>query len=582
MKLNTIYSATLCGLLMPAAFVFAERPLEELLHEDTIFYAKVGNLEQLQENYAEHPIVQIFEEDDVQAFFAPLLQGNEEKNRWERIKEHLEIDNEVLKEHFSGQALFAITRFNFDRGKGDFLLLLEHGGDFDETREIMMKALEGELVEEEFMGHTLYVDEIAGTEDTPPRREAWTVVDDVYVLGTSVPDVEDVVARLEGESASETITGNESYRKMMDYSPDADMQAFFNAEPFIELFEARVLEESADSPPNMLGITAGGVLNALALDSLESVFVSVDISGEVTDLSFGVLYKEKRGIFSLFAYEDREPFMPGFVPHDALSATSIAFSIPAMWSSLENMLSVLSPSLMGMYQMNLTNFSNSMQVDIRSSLIDSLGSDIAAYAAFPPGQSGRRSLEDAGQIITISLLDRQGFELALNTIFSLITGGAPVFEAREYQGTTLYFMVPEIEQRWTATGNQPIAYALMQDQLVLAIGPYETLETAVANINDPGETLWDTPNFRDAVDRLPDGGSEVRYNDMEALLDSLFVMLAELQVKLRSLPNTDASYEICDPEALPEEKDFPYVMVGRAYDKPDGFYGKTLLIEKSE
>ena len=113
-----IYFSLICPALAVGGTVHGAsqsvRALESLLPPATIATAKVNGLERFAGRLEEHPLFSLWQEDDVQRFFAPLVKGWKDKAWTDRFEKELGLSGGELLKQFSGEALVAVTDLNFD------------------------------------------------------------------------------------------------------------------------------------------------------------------------------------------------------------------------------------------------------------------------------------------------------------------------------------------------------------------------------------------------------------------------------------------------------------------------------------
>ncbi len=79
-------------------------------------------------------------------------------------------------------------------------------------------------------------------------------------------------------------------------------------------------------------------------------------------------------------------------------------------------------------------------LDLRETIIESVDDEIVIFGGFDPSRSGDSSATtaDLRQVYAVAVKDRQGFELAIKALEGIFGDGRPLFESREYLGTTIH------------------------------------------------------------------------------------------------------------------------------------------------
>ncbi len=216
-------------------------------------------------------------------------------------------------------------------------------------------------------------------------------------------------------------------------------------------------------------------------------------------------------------------------------------------------------------------------VDFKAAFFNNLEDQITSFSDFGPSnsQGSPQGLEDADTVIVFSLKDRQGIELALESLKNLFAGASFSFVEREYLGNTIFTLNSD-----SSSDGQSFSYALTNRFLLLGLHSVSLLETTLARLNHTGESLWDEEDLAEALKGLPAGEIEVDYNDFGALLNTSFVTLARVQ---QNLINEKSNYfEYCVPSKLPDKLDFPYFIIAKTYFEEEGLFSKALIRKRSE
>ncbi len=589
------FSGAALGMFLCLSLNSFGRNLEEALPADSLGYFKINGLRRIVEETKEHPVVELWKDRDVQRFFRPLLEEAEEGEILNEFTEELDVTSEELLEYFPGQLVVALpSELPEEDGEGEeppveMLYLTEYGGSLGTLRDMIESSArfdseaEGNqhrILEEKYLEARLFLEEVTEGDQVRFAR-GYALLDGIVVLASRIELLKETVARLSVGSSEDSLTESGSYRRFKDRVGDSDLEAYFNLEGLMKEIREQVLKEERNAQPSFFGVSAQKVLDILALDVLEGIFLSINLDADETTIDAGLLYSEKRGLIRLLAYREGKLTRPEFVPEDALTAGVSLFSLREFWVSLEELVFKASPMLAGLYHGALEQMNANLGVDLRSNLIDNIGDEIVAYSGIGKGRVAEKDsgLENLSSVVAVAIRDRKGFEIALEALKSTFGGGAELFDEREYLDNIIYTQ----KARWgggDGDSDAPeFAYALTDRYLLIGIGSTTLLEEALVRLRDPGKSIWQNRDLAEAMRRLGDGGVDVRYQDFGALLNSLFVTLVNLQERI---PNRGENNEICDPTAIPRNLEFPYFLLSLIYSEDTGLFGKSLLLKKSE
>ena len=580
---------------------------EELLPEDTLFIAKVEEIGHFLTEFEEYPLLALWRDDDVHAFFAPLHSRLATAQIAEEFKAEFGIGLDRFQETFGGQAALAVTGLDFPESEGaapvaEVVLLVDYGGEEETIERIMNRYLHESAARspgaanqgfrvspEEFLGATLHIGEIDNLaeqgegEDTTAFSGGWAFVKDrnLLVLASPVETLREVVAGAVIVGDRESILDNPVFRKVTDQVNDPEFYAFVNLESLARILKEEIMREAANAAPNILGIRPRDIFRAFGLDVLEAVYVAINLVEGETSIFSGLFFREKRGLVKLLAYWNGVPPNPAFIPENAITASVSLFSLREFWAALEEIVAGISPSLPIIYESYLNQVNAQVGLDLRETIIETVDDKIVIFGVFEPSLSDESSdsLTELSQVYAVGIKDRQGFELAIKALEGMFGGGRPLFEAREYLEATIHtyrgvgMSMPETDPQ------SRFAYALTDRYLFLGVGSTGLIESAISRLQERERTLWDDAALADAMRRLPSPAAEVNYQDFGALLYTFFLSLAVLQ---RQLSIRDDALAFCDPAALPETKDFPYFLIAKTYSEDDILYARSLIVERHE
>ena len=570
----------------------AQPPLEDFLPPDTLAYVRISDAATLDAKLENNPLLEADTKDQLRNFFEPLLKRLEDEPTWKVFEEETGFNLEEFKEQFKGPFGMALLKMTPDHERAvnlNGVFVAEYKGNHEILEQFMTALRTADAVEsnaeieayteETFLGTTLFIQEDA----TGGFQETWTLLNErQFIIGDSVEVVKEIVARLTYPEDFTVLSEQSVFQKTVEAAGDHDVLCFFNFSSFVPAL-SKILEEATgntdDASYNIMGITPQSLMDALALDVLESLFCAISIEEDHMRIDGGLIYSEDRGLVSLLAYTNEEVGLPEFVPPDVLAATVSNFSFSQAFENLEALLVAISPILSSVYQAQLQHIQAQTGIDIRQILVDSLGKQYLSYSApSKPGNTDQENDSDLKQdeVFAISIEDSESIQLALSMLQQQVAPGADPFDKRDYLGFTIHTLKPQFQPTPTNPNDAKIfAYALTNDHLFLTFGvTTKLLEATLSLVQNTGAlSFWERPDIQDAFSQLPRYPVQRDYSDIGVILRMLFKLGVDAQGK-------NTSFEIVNPEALPPMDAFPFSIISTVYRKPEGLLSSALLLKK--
>ena len=576
-----------------------DRELESLLPPSTIAMLKIDGLEKLADSLEGNPLFSLWQDEDVQRFFAPLKSEWERKAWTDRFEKELGLSAEELLEHFPGEALIALTDIEFDESLDEvvqvgLLAVIEYAGEIETIKTFMNRTLtrtdeakdshQAVVVEDDFLGVRIFLkEEVANDERV--YRDGWAFHDGLLIKAASADLLRATIARLVDGGGEDSLSVQQSFQDARERSGKANLFFFVDLSPLVEVLDRLVDQQTARAPPNMLGITPKSVFEALAFDVLEGFYLSLEVMANETSLDSGFFYREKRGLVSLFAYTNGRLPRPGYVPDDSLTVSTMRFDLEEFWNALEEIMDDISPLLTSVYGGYRQQLIANLGVDVHKLVIANVDEEIVSYSGFGADQSGSRdpTLEELSQVWVLRPKDVQGFEMAIRVLMGVIGLDEDSWEQREFLGSTIFTRAfgLAVQSSGAGAGGQSnmFSYAFTEEHLLVGMGSPRLLESALGRIDRSGDSLWENRDLDLAIRRFPGDAASFTFYDIGALLSAFFSTLARLQEQMM---DSEDSFDICDPSSIPGPKEFPFFWVAKAYAEENGLFGKSLLIKKGE
>lgn len=570
----TALSATL--VLLCAQTLAAAPPLEEALPADVLFVAKLEDASDFAQHWETHPLITYWQNPDVRRFLNQFTQ-QQDQPFLQDLEAESGFTTDELMAMFPGQILLAIIPpdesadpavlspvarepqvllvLEHDNREDDLITLFENSARYDEE----IEGLEHILTEEDFLGHTLYIEEVLSV-DGDFIVGGYALVDNLVLLSPNVPLLKDSVARLNGDLDWDQLVNDSEFQTAREQFIDRD---FFLYVPLPKLVQrinidlrANVQDGNIGGIPLPLNQFVDSFFQASGLQEIRYLFVTGAISEMPNTFDMGMAYNDKRGLLNLIAYQDGPMPQPEFVPANALSASSALYDVNEAWSSLESVIFNTAPMLGQFYTLFLGQFEQQSGVSLRDDILTNLGEAFVSFSAMET-TSDTTTPEGApavGQVYAMGLRDRQGMELALQRFIDGAELG-PVLETTDYLGTNINILrLPAFD----------LIYAFVEDYLLLSGGSAELMRAAVAQWNSRDDSFWQRRSIQDAAGRLPPRPVGISYYDVNGLIRLFF---QAMQTENMSV----------DPNSLPLPADFNHYTYTQAYQSDGLFLLKILL-----
>jgi hypothetical protein len=214
----------------------------------------------------------------------------------------------------------------------------------------------------------------------------------LLLAGNSAKDLEKLLVRLAGGGDSslaeqpEFTACQSKIRNTLAYAW-VNTKAIFNVltRQAAALVGPVVKDASPFSFPKLLAATG--------LDGLRGITGSLNDQPDGLLAQFSLMVPEsgRNGLFQIMAWEAKEAQPPAFVPADAVEFSRVRINSQRAWSTLETMISGVSPEINAVLQMTLSAAGKDKDpdFDFKKSVLDNVGSDFISY------QKNPRSLKPA-------------------------------------------------------------------------------------------------------------------------------------------------------------------------------------------
>ena len=381
----------------------------------------------------------------------------------------------------------------------------------------------------------------AGSDDSakPAPSKAVLVVgqaDSLLILGTSIPAIEKVLARLGGGSVPALGDLAAFQGCQLAMFRDAPLYGWINAKACIDSLTRKAAEakDNTEAPNPFDAFSLEKIAGAIGLKGLKTVAFNCQsgAEGSQIQLYFGVPESSRQGLFKLLVGEPKETSPPPFVPADAVKFQRWRLDGQKAWATLEKMLTDFSPQAIGalnfvMETANANARDKDPGFDIRKNLIGNLGDDMIAYEKAP--RSGDK-LTDAPSLFLLGSPKAEQLAAALKSVFVLMSQQAGAPSEREFLGRKI-FSVPlpsvplPMASGMAASPSRTLHYAASGSYVALSTEP-SMVEEYLRSSDTPRKALREISGLTEASQKVTGPGTGLfgydnRAETMRAVFDSL-------------------------------------------------------------
>lgn len=594
--MNKLLLSCVCACLSGAAV--SAVPFQEIIGEDAEFFCTVRSLSETRDQWAAHPIAALFEDEELLAFFDVMKSddtledsgsADEPSGFTEVMEDIFGLSYDELFELFPGQASLAF--YNLSE-REEIVLMAEFSGDatrLDALMQIQFERnmaahqainplVEHELIEESFMGETLYFDE---TFDgvTTYIEDGYAFVDGIVVVAFPESRLRAAVESIK-EGASAPIADSAVYQRSREEGGRGDVEVYANLDKLMPSLNRSLIDsvasDPADSPINlaMFGVTAQSLDSTLSLESLQALYVDFDLIDSGILSHFGLIYREKLGVLSLMSYANTALPEARYVSEEALGSSISTFDSSAMLANLERLLTSASPTLAPLINMQLQVAKAKTGVDLRAALIDNIGSQTVSLSVLPEAHLDDSEIAEPQQLFVIEVKDAQALAQGIEAFKDLAPGLRAMIEEQMYEGQTIYTIRGSGEPNIKDEGT--VSYVILRSSLIVNIGEVGLLHKVLSRMSDGSEGLWQSAETEQLFERIERPNAVTRsFVNAELMVEPFFESLLQV-VELGGWMEDTSKVKI------PSGLDTAYRMIYELNEAADGFFGRTLIIKSED
>ena len=592
-------ASSVAALLIPLTSQAIRDDLPTLFEEDVLLYAEIPSVPQLQDNWKENPLYELYQREDVKEFVDSYIgffrSGNGENGEFFEDEEDKEIVTELLK----GQLALSFSRTDFlsffpnpleprqsRRPRGilpDILLIASF------ENEDLLKKMIDEMEDDE--------DEFEEYEDfyiilNEPIVEFFN--EDTFGVTNSEETARSFIERYHGLSTQPSLADNENFQRSflrlyeesdlyyyLDLSVIADIAADAT-EKYGEISLAMI--QSGQLSPN------DTILEALGLEALQGLSGSLDLDPEEQKFRSLFTSEPNDGFFGrLIGHYGSSLPDTSFLSEDLSQAVASSFDISAMLRDLERTVAAVSPMAGQLYAVQKWQLEQSLSVQIDQSLINNFSGSFYLASGETPNMAalalgdqlqGMEAFLNQGNTYILGINDRVSLEALFDSL--LVTFNQQErFPKQDYLGVSNYSA--------TMPGAALGPSLFISDQhLIFEQSNPDFGKLVVSMMQDPGYPIFERRDVRDSLNELPPDPISVTYTDAQKLIKTFSTMMNKaIPIMAQHAaeggpPERSVDSDSMDlPEDIPIVDDFSYFTITTTYKEDDDLYQEGILRPKS-
>jgi len=567
-----------------------------VIEDDVDIYVSIRSLAESRSQWETHPIAEVIENPQLQAFFEPLFQSEAELEDEESFTEVLKNDfgltwDEVF-ELFPGQvtiACFNVPELILKQAeRPELVILAEYAGEPDQLTELMQvqfernaeeqqainPAIEHTMIEETFMGETLHFDETFDGEQTY-IEDGYALVEGIFILATPEDRLRSAVEAIK-DKPEDALAENSAYLRSREEGGRGDLEVYFNLEAIMPPLNTSLIGQLMQSGAFMLGLNAESLNTMLSLESLQAFFFDIDLIEAGAQSHGGILYREKVGLLSLMTYTDAPLPEARFVPNGVFSSSITNFDLGEMLTQLETLLVSASPNLRAQIDSQMQMMQTNTGVDLRSAVLGNFAGDLVSLSILPEGGREGSEILEPDQVFIIALEDAEALSGALEAFKDLAPGVREQILTQEFAGQTICTFNAVPSPNITAASPRALSYVITRSHLILSIGRVGLLQEVLSRMESGESGFWQETETEDlfAMVERPHAVSR-SYIDLEKLVIPIFQSIAQT-----SQLGGDAT--ALDMERIPQELSVPFYLITETNAASDGLFSRSLILPRED
>ena len=578
--------------LLPSVALAA--PFDSLLEEDVDMVVSMRSLAESRAAWDTHPFAEFAENPEIQAFFAPLMGAasedeDEEESFSEFMENELELTVDELFEIFPGQ--MAVAMFNMpemmmeEDDQPSIAIMAEYSGDGERIDELMRKFheqdfetrvednpdFENKIIEETFMGETLYLDEIFDGEEANIEN-GYALVDGVFVFAHPEARLRSMVEMIK-DGPESPLSENAAYMRSRERGGRGDLSFYFNMEEIMPPLNKVLLEQSMEGGAAMFGLSAKSLDAALSLESMQALFFDVDLIEEGLSSHSGIIYREKTGLLSLLTYEGGPLPEARYVPSSVFSTSITTFNVGGMLAQLEALMGAASPTLPPLIEMQMQNVRTQTGVDLRESILQNFGGGLVSLSTLPVAARDSLAFLQPEQVFLLELRNAEALSGAIEALIDMAPGAREMIEVQEFAGETIHTIKAVEDPNMPEASGEDVSYVITRTHFIMNVGSVGLLQEVLSRIESGEAGFWQSAEADEYFEKIAmDGAVSRSYVDLEQMAVPLLQTFADAMA-------LSGEFDF-DSGQISDDLAVPFHGITEANQEEDGLFSRTLLIKK--
>lgn len=563
------------------------------IEDDVDVFLSFRSIADFENQWAGHPFERVFEDPDLQSFFAPLVDLDIDAGDEAFVtvlEEEFGLSVDDFFELCPGE--FALSFFNLpavlleDEVAPELVLMVEFTGDAETLDELMQIQFdrnaaehqewspdsEHTLIEESFMGETLFFDEVLDGEETY-IEDGYAFVDGIFILATTQERLRMAVEAIK-DGPDSPLAENASFVRSREMGGRGDVLFYGNFEEILPPFNDALIAWSMDSGAAMFGLSAPSLDAALSLESLLGFHLDLDVVDDGLLFTSGIVYQEKSGLVSLITYGDGPLPAARYVPNGVFSSSLTTFDLGAFSEQLEQIVSGASPTLLPLIDMQMRNVQTNTGVDLRASILRNFGSEIVSLSMLPEESLSSSGVPEPEQVVLVELRDADAFSGALEALKDLVPGAREMIQRREFGEYAIFTIEGVADPAMPDQTAADVSYVVTRSHFILSIGRVGLLQEVLTRMDGDGDGFWNSASTEALFERVEKPSPISRsYVDVEQMVRPIF----ESIVQTSQLGGLGLGFKM---EDIPEDLNIPFVVITEMNEAEDGLFSRSLILEK--
>ena len=569
------------------------KAFDTIITSDAGVLLTVRDVSELREAWLDHPLVADLGDAALSEYYAALLgQSADDASDadFQELLDAFRLEEEELFELFPDQlglVLYNLPEMLLQKAdKPDIALMANFSGSAERLDELMQiqfernaeaqkevnPAVEHVMIEERFMGETLYFDEVYDGEKTYVE-DGYALVDGVFILARPEERLRTVVESIK-EGTDRPIARNPAYLRAREESGPVDMLFYMNLESIMPTLNEALLKQAKAGGLALFGITGQSLETALSLQALQAFSFGCKLLEDGIASHNAIIYREKSGLLGLLTYEEGALPSADFVPEGVLSSTVAQFDLSEMFARFEALLGVASPSAPALINIQLQQIKTRTGVDLRAALLQNLGSEHVSFSVMPEGRFKEDALAPAQQVYVLEVKDAAALSGALEALKDLVPGARARIEVRDFQGETIHTITNPAKATMPDGAAYDFSFVVTRTHLIASVGQVGLIQGVLTAMQSQNSGFWQLEATRKLIDRIGKPGAVSRsYTDFGEAITALMESVAGA-----SLLSGNAM--TLDPSGVPSAKDLPWHMLTETHEANDGVFSEMILLRK--